>query len=294
MSNIWCRLHVETLHDVKVQKLPPDLFKAWISMLLIAKLHDGVLPDLGTVAYHLHLTEQKAGALVGKLAAAELLDAVPGGYYEPHNWHERQYVNKNDPTAAERNKRHRNKKKNEKRNGYGNVTAVTVTAPEQSRADTEVEDDQVARARPPLISAEANKLADECAKIAGHDLAFIPPSWCGAAYRTQVWLNQGWPADLILESVRSQTAKKRDGPAKTITYFEPGIASAIAKANQPLPNIVQIPGKTVEVANGPTSNKSGLAAIDRIFDRPEMRSTFNQTADEAAVLSLPAGSVQRP
>lgn len=155
------------------------------------------------------------------------------------------------------------------------------------------DDDGDARARPPLISAEANKLADECAKIAGHDLAFIPPSWCGAAYRAQEWINQGWPADLILESVRSQAAKKRDGQAKSITYFEPGIATAIAKANQPLPNIVQIPAKTVEVASGSSHNKSGLAAIDRIFDRPEMRSAVGQAADEAVVLSLPAGPVQR-
>jgi hypothetical protein len=120
-------------------------------------------------------------------------------------------------------------------------------------------DDDDAGARPPLISAEANKLADECAKIAGHDTAFIPPSWYGAAYRAQTWLNEGWPAEIILLSVREQSAKKRDGPPSKIDYFEKGIASAIAKQNQPLPEI-----KAAQNAPRQASGNSAVAAIRQI------------------------------
>jgi hypothetical protein len=152
-----------------------------------------------------------------------------------------------------------------------------------------VDDDE--RARPPLISPEANKLADECAKIAGHDLAFIPPSWYGAAYRAQTWLNEGWPEEIILLSVREQSARKRDGPPSKIDYFEKGIASAIARANAPLPvaTITEIPRNR----HAADQSKSGYAAIDRVFDRPEMRPAIGQAADENTVLSLPAGSIQR-
>ena len=68
----------------------------------------------------------------------------------------------------------------------------------------------------------------------------------------------------MLESVRSQSANKRDGPARSIQYFEPGIASAIAKARAPLPNVIEIPAKTVEVQSGKTNGI--IAAADSLID----------------------------
>lgn len=152
-------------------------------------------------------------------------------------------------------------------------------------------DDEDARARP-LVSQEAYELCDEITKLAGHDVAFVPPSWFGAPMRVQTWLSEGWPRDVILLSVREQSAKKRDGPPSKIDYFEKGIASAIARANAPLPvaTISEIPRNRHAVPE----SKSGLAAIERIFDHPEMRGAIGQAADEAVVLSLPAGSIQRP
>jgi len=44
----------------------------------------------------------------------------------------------------------------------------------------------------PTISPDANDLAIELAKIAGQDPDFLEPGWCGAAYRCQQWLNEGY------------------------------------------------------------------------------------------------------
>lgn len=99
-----------------------------------------------------------------------------------------------------------------------------------------------------LISPEAIKLANEVAVIAGHDLQFVPPAWCGAAYRVQAWITNGWKPDLIRESARAQMARKRDGPPDRIQYFEPGIARAHAQAAAPIP---------IAVVNGAKPHGSG-------------------------------------
>src|SRR5690349_20135647 len=52
----------------------------------------------------------------------------------------------------------------------------------------------------------------------------IPPSWCGAPYRVQQWLAQGWPSELILASVREQCARRLEHCPKPAQYFEPGMA----------------------------------------------------------------------
>jgi hypothetical protein len=111
----------------------------------------------------------------------------------------------------------------------------------------------------PLVSAEANRIADSVAKICGHDLQFLPPAWLGAAYRVQAWINQGWPEAIILTSCREQIARKRDGPPDRIQYFEKGIASAIAKQNAPLPEVKIIEGQTVEVRRGTNENLAQTA-----------------------------------
>lgn len=116
----------------------------------------------------------------------------------------------------------------------------------------------------PLISPEAIALSNEIAIAVGHDLEFVPPQWCGAASRVQVWLTNGWPRPLILESVKAQMARKRDGPPATINYFEKGIADAIARGAQPLPTIVPF----AEVRQARQHGRPGsslTAAADRLI-----------------------------
>lgn len=49
----------------------------------------------------------------------------------------------------------------------------------------------------------------------------MPPSWCGAPYRVQQWITQGWLRDLILASVREQVARKRGDKVRSVEYFDP-------------------------------------------------------------------------
>lgn len=136
---------------------------------------------------------------------------------------------------------------------------------------TRQKEDDEDTARPPLISAEANELADKVATIVGHDLSFVPPAWHGAAWRTQTWLNEGWKPGIILDSVREQMGRRHGDKPDRIQYFEKGIAAAHARAARPLPTVKIIEGETVNV-----HEKSGnvIAAADRLvarladFDRP--------------------------
>lgn len=129
----WFRYYDGALNDPKVQMLPGETFKAWVNLLCLASANDGEIPNLDAAAFALRMSRSKVAALVIELATVELLDAVPGRYYAPHNWNGRQYKSDvTDPTAPERMKRYRRKRKEI----TDTVTdgSVTVTGP---RADTE-------------------------------------------------------------------------------------------------------------------------------------------------------------
>jgi hypothetical protein len=92
-----------------------------------------------------------------------------------------------------------------------------------------------ARARDPLVPKEAFDLADQVAVIAGVDPRDPPPAWHGAGLHVSKWLREGWPKEIILVAVQSAMARKRDGAPYSIKFFEPAIASEIARQNAPLP-----------------------------------------------------------
>jgi hypothetical protein len=120
----------------------------------------------------------------------------------------------------------------------------------------------VALASSPLISAEANELANEIAAFAGHDIAFIPPSWMGAPWRVQQWLNEGWRPDLIRLAVRKMMATKSDGPPFKVEYFEKGIAREHATENAPIPTttITELAVRTKHAKVTPAQRAFQLAA----------------------------------
>lgn len=103
-------------------------------------------------------------------------------------------------------------------------------------------------AREPLVSPEAISLADEIALIAGQDIAFVDPRWCGAAMHVSKWLREGWTREVILVGARLAMAKKRDGPAFSIKYFENEIAREVARQAAPLPTVK--PSESQEIAIG--------------------------------------------
>src|ERR1700694_3731706 len=87
----WFRIDDDVVHDIKVQALPGDLFKAWINILCIASKNNGRLPVLNAVAFALRTDETAAFEVLTKLRKAELLDLIDNTLV-PHNWEGRQFI----------------------------------------------------------------------------------------------------------------------------------------------------------------------------------------------------------
>lgn len=153
--------------------------------------------------------------------------------------------------------------------------ALAEPAPEISAPESKPEPEV-------LITPEATSLANEVAAAVGHDLEFVPPAWCGAPYRVQTWLDAGWQPQLILQSIKAQMARKRDGPPDRIQYFEKGIARAIAEQSQPLPTVVPFPTETIQARHGRQSPIT--AAADRLIAELE---SGGSTGSESAPRLLP-------
>lgn len=103
----WFRFYAEALHDPKVQKLPPELFKHWVNMMCCACENGGTIPSVDHFAFSLRITNVAAGKILIQLKDRDLLDCNEGSM-EPHNWGSRQF--KSDTSAA-RVKRLRDKQK---------------------------------------------------------------------------------------------------------------------------------------------------------------------------------------
>lgn len=138
----WFRFYDMALDDPKVQRLPCELFKAWVNLLCLASRNAGRLPDLADVAFALRLSEEAASGVVDLLASAELLDLDDDGY-APHNWKGRQFSSDNDDTAVERQRRKRERDAAERlaREASQNVTRDTSQESHAYRTDTDTDTD---------------------------------------------------------------------------------------------------------------------------------------------------------
>ncbi len=126
----WFRMYEEILDDPKVQKLPDDLFKAWVNVLALSSRNGGKLGNVSDCAFALRLTDDAIVTLLDRLLNAGLIDRVSGGAngysYAPHSWDKRQY--KSDSSTS-RVKRFREKSE-----------PLPETAPEtDTEADTETD-----------------------------------------------------------------------------------------------------------------------------------------------------------
>lgn len=120
--SLWFRLYTDIPNNPKVQLLPAETFRAWINILCIFKDGESKLPSLKSLAFKLRVTQGEAQNWVDELIVAGLLERE-GNQILPHQWNEHQYVS---DVSTERVKRFRKRQRN-----------VSVTVPEQSRADTE-------------------------------------------------------------------------------------------------------------------------------------------------------------
>lgn len=130
----WFRMYADVLDDPKVQKLPPDLFKAWVNILCLASRNDGMLPCMDDISFALRMSQDVTRDMVRDLSQRGLLDDADG--LMPHNWNERQFKSDKDETAAERKRKQREREKQP--NVTDDVTRdkpVTSHPPEQNRTD---------------------------------------------------------------------------------------------------------------------------------------------------------------
>jgi len=150
--NQWLRLYTSVLDDPKVQRLPAEQFKAWVNILCLAKENDGLLPDVGDIAFRLRMLEADAQSLVDKLLSCGLLDVTENGLM-PHAWNERQFQS---DSSTPRVKRHRER--------FGNVSPpkmytvpVTPQIQIQSREETETEAEESRTEAPQAAPASRGK-----------------------------------------------------------------------------------------------------------------------------------------
>jgi hypothetical protein len=117
MSGRWFRLYASIRHDPKVQRLPLKARWALLMMWTLASENDGVIPE-AHLDYELGMRPCHVKEVVNLLMGLTLLERI-GDKLVPHNWHGRQYKNKEaekriagnagDSTASERMKRMRAK-----------------------------------------------------------------------------------------------------------------------------------------------------------------------------------------
>jgi hypothetical protein len=148
----WFRFYEESLDNMKVQSLPPDLFKFWINILCVTSRCDGTLPvtshcdkflshcdkpasHCDEIAFYLRMNPDDVAEKLKLLISKGLIDE--GKEYRPHNWNKRQY--KSD-TSTERTRKYREKLKHKCDVTGTPQPQINVTSQElPQRTDTESE-----------------------------------------------------------------------------------------------------------------------------------------------------------
>lgn len=215
----WFRFYSDAVNDPKVQRLSGDTFKAWVNLLCLASRNNGVLPNEEDIAFALRLSGSKVTALLNDLQGRGLLDVTDEGT-TPHNWDARQYRSDvTDPTAAERMRRHRNKR-NADRNDD-----VSVTAPRAETEQNRTEAEQTAAVPDWLAIAEQACLA-----------AKMKPGRAVNEISTATeWAKAGYDPALILDTIRKAAAKPGYAPPGGLAYFRTRIVETHALRRAPPP-----------------------------------------------------------
>lgn len=262
----WFRFYESAITHDKVRLLPSDTLRwQWVILLSVASKYGGSIPSLAVAAVNLNVKEDRAAQVIAALHRAGLLDPVQDGYFKPHDWRERQPT---DATAAERKRRQRQKER-DNRDSHA-VTTVTVTPTEViGKSKKEGDGDEASapvREKQPWELEPCHDLARKLADIAKCGDEFEFTGWGGATYRVKQWLAQGWPEDLIIGAFREVAGRQSYAPPDGIAYFEKAVARFIAKQRAPLPEVVNVPAKTVEVSNAKPAANSAVAATRELRD----------------------------
>lgn len=204
----WFRMYDEILDDPKVQKLPPEDFKAWVNLLCLASKNDGKLPSTTDIAFALRVTEDAVTTLLDRLLSAGLIDVRSGGangsHHAPHGWQKRQY--KSD-TSVERVKRYRER--------HRNATETADETPPEPEPETETE-------QSPQTPADGGSGL-------GHDPAILAKELCGlvgirkagpaATRHVGLWLGEGI-APATIRNAMAAFAPKMRAPPQSLKSFD--------------------------------------------------------------------------
>jgi hypothetical protein len=91
----WFRFHADALNNPKVQRLHPQVFRAWVNILCIACERSGTIPNVPDLAFLLRADEEFTQKAINTLLTARLIEKR-GDVYAPHDWDEHQYRKASD------------------------------------------------------------------------------------------------------------------------------------------------------------------------------------------------------
>jgi hypothetical protein len=121
----WFRFYTRTLDSVDAQTLPDDLFRAWVNLMCLARIHDGPLPDIKQIAFRLRLTARQAQETVSALIAGGFLERDATGGLVVAGWEDAQRAS---DSSAERTRLYRSRLKGKAPvtggNRHGDVTVT--------------------------------------------------------------------------------------------------------------------------------------------------------------------------
>ena len=145
MARPWFRMYREILGSPKIQRLKPEVFRAWVNILCCAD-DQGNIPPTDDLAFMLRVTDTKAAEYLVTLTKAGLIDKAAGGF-AVHDWNDHQYSSDTDPTARDRKRRQRDKSRNVTRDmsvterdshaqGHEEVTRTDTDTDTEKKEDT--------------------------------------------------------------------------------------------------------------------------------------------------------------
>lgn len=145
------------------------------------------------------------------------------------------------------------------------------------------------------LDRESVEITQEIGRICGFTDALDWP-WVNPVSRVRTWLSAGWRKTIILESVRAQMARKRDGPPHGINFFEKGIARAHSQVDAPLPEVKIVEAQTVEIRRGTNENLAQTAKrmSGQIVEFGPRPSIYGSAENSNPVRLLPDGTSERP
>jgi hypothetical protein len=219
----WFRMYSDVVHNPKVQRLAPELFKFWVNILCISSENSGELGDVNDIAFVTRQTKSKTIKMLSQLHEEGLLDKKLDGNicYIIHNWDKRQY--KSDK-CNDRVKRYRERKCN-----------VTVTPPEQSRTDTDTdtEAEQSAGAKetavPPGFRKFIEVFDDALGEVFGREQRRPWPASTDAMHATafeRLGVSPEWCKQIFIgrfASIKSAGGK----PPKGLSYFQDAVSESL-------------------------------------------------------------------